>query len=60
MGRPLELASNVLPMTYAYDGLSRVAQGLGGATLVVDVLVVVGFAVGALSAGAFTLRRQTA
>jgi ABC-2 type transport system permease protein len=60
MGRPLEFASNLLPMTYAYDGLSRVTQGLGGATLLADVLVVAGFALAALSAGAFTLRRQTA
>jgi ABC-2 type transport system permease protein len=60
MGRPLELVSNVLPMTYAYDGLSRVAQGLSGTTLTTDVLVVVGFAIAALSAGAVTLRRRTA
>src|SRR5262249_19122230 len=60
MARPLELASDVWRMTYACDGLSRVREGLGGATLLADVLVVVGFAAAALAAGAFTLRRRTA
>jgi len=60
MSRPLELASDALPMTYAYDGLARVSQGLGGSTLVVDVVLVVGFALAALAGGACTLRRRTA
>jgi len=61
MARPLELASAVLPMTYAYDALDRVSRGadLGG-RFWLDVAVVVGAALLALALGAATLRRRTA
>jgi ABC-2 type transport system permease protein len=60
MARPLELVSEVAPMTYAYDGLDRVTRGVTDATLAGDALLVVGFTVLALTLGALTLRRRTA
>jgi ABC-2 type transport system permease protein len=61
MARWLELVSAVLPMTYAYDGLHRVAtlEDPGG-RLVLDIAVVVGATLVALALGAATLRRRTA
>jgi ABC-2 type transport system permease protein len=59
MPRPLELASDVMPITYAYDALARVVADDIDARLWVDVIVVVGCVVLALAAGALTLRRRT-
>jgi ABC-2 type transport system permease protein len=59
MARPLEIASWVMPMTYAYDALARVTADVYGARLVVDVAAVVGFTLLALVLGALTLRRRT-
>jgi ABC-2 type transport system permease protein len=60
MPRGLELASDALPLTYAYDALARVAGGdpLGG-RFVADVAVTLGGSVTALVLGALTLRRRT-
>jgi ABC-2 type transport system permease protein len=60
MARPLEIVSDYLPMTYAYDGLARVATSpsLSG-WLARDVAVVVGVTVAALGLGALTLKRRT-
>jgi ABC-2 type transport system permease protein len=57
----LQDISDVLPLTYAYDGLDRVTR-LGGfdATTVRDLLVVIGVTLLALALGATTLRRRTA
>jgi ABC-2 type transport system permease protein len=60
MARPLELLSNVAPMTYAYDALDRVTRGLAGSALLTDTLIVMGFTALALTLGAATLRRRTA
>jgi ABC-2 type transport system permease protein len=60
MARVLELLSDVLPLTYAYDALARAtADDLGG-ELVLDVAVVAAAIVLALVLGATTLRRRTA
>jgi ABC-2 type transport system permease protein len=56
----LRWLSNVLPMSYAVEGLARVGQGTVDAVLVRDVLVVVACIVAALALGAATLRRRTA
>jgi ABC-2 type transport system permease protein len=60
MAPALEAISNVLPMTYAYDALSRIASpaDLGGEVRN-DALVTVGFMLVALGLGALTLRRKT-
>ena len=60
MARPLELLSDVLPMTYAYDALRRVAAGepCAGRTAG-DTAVLVGVSLLALALGAATLRRRT-
>jgi ABC-2 type transport system permease protein len=60
MPRPLELVSDVLPLSYAVDAmreLTTVADVRGD--LVVDALVVAGFIVLFIAAAASTLRRRT-
>lgn len=52
--------SDVMPLTYAYDALARVAAGGMDARAWRDVAIVAAFTVGALAAGAATLRRRTA
>jgi len=56
----LELVSDVLPMTYAYDALARAAADDLGARLALDAIVIAGFIVLALVLAATTLRRRTA
>jgi ABC-2 type transport system permease protein len=60
MARALELVSDVLPMTYAYDALARAAADDLGRRLALDAAVIAGFIVLALVLGATTLRRRTA
>ncbi len=61
MARPLELISYVLPMTYAYDALSRVASSSEVTSEVWrDAVILVGATVLALCGGAATLHRRTA
>ncbi len=56
----LQTISDVLPFTYAYDALAKVAAGDGfSARLALDLAVVMGVTVLALAAGAATLRRRT-
>jgi ABC-2 type transport system permease protein len=60
MAAVLEAVSNVLPMTYAYDALTRVAAGDGfGGRLALDTAVLAGTTVLSLALGAATLRRRT-
>jgi ABC-2 type transport system permease protein len=60
MARALELLSDVLPLTYAYDALARATVDDLGGELALDVAVVSGSIVLALVLGATTLRRRTA
>jgi ABC-2 type transport system permease protein len=60
MARALELVSDLLPMTYAYDALARAAADDLGRRLAFDAFVIAGFIVLALVLGATTLRRRTA
>ncbi len=56
----LQAASDVLPMTYAFDALRRVAEdGSLGSRGAIDVAVIVGATLLAMALGAATLRRQT-
>ena len=60
MAEWLRVVSALLPLTYAYDALAKVAAGGPyGARFVVDVAVVLGSIVVALALGAATLRRRT-
>lgn len=60
MAEWLQLVSALLPMTYAYDALARVATGGPyGVRFAVDVTVTLGVTVLALALGAATLRRRT-
>jgi ABC-2 type transport system permease protein len=60
MAHWLEVISDVFPLTYAYDALSRVTQGRGlGGWFAVDLCVTVGSTLLALALGAATLRRRT-
>jgi len=62
----LEVASDVLPLSYAVDAMSAVTTATGGGLAGLgdgiwkDLAVVVGFAVAGLALGAATLRRRTA
>lgn len=57
----LEAVSNVLPLSYAVDGMRTLAAVSDGTSEVLqDVLIVLGFAVAALLLGSATLRRRTA
>jgi ABC-2 type transport system permease protein len=60
MGAVLHAVSDVLPMSYAIDGVRHLAgePGVSGAALG-DVGIVLAFAVGAILFGALTLRRRT-
>lgn len=61
MARGLEILSDYLPMTYAYDALSRVASGEGlSGRVAADTFALAGATVLALGLGAATLRRRTA
>jgi ABC transporter DrrB family efflux protein len=53
----LRWLSDVLPMSYAVDGMQRVAAGAGWSGQ--DIGVIAAFTVAALVGGALTLRRQT-
>jgi ABC-2 type transport system permease protein len=60
MLRGLELASDALPLTYAYDALARVAGGgTLGSRFAADLAVTLGGSATALVLGALTLRRRT-
>ena len=59
MAPVLEWVSWLLPMTYAYDGLSRATSGDTGVRVAVDLAVVAGTILVALALGAATLRRRT-
>jgi ABC-2 type transport system permease protein len=60
MPHVLRIASDALPVTYAYDALSRVTSGQSGARLWFDLGVTLGAILLALMLGAATLRRRTA
>ena len=56
----LETISNLLPLTYAYDALERASRpGDLGARFWADVVVIVALTLGALAAGAATMRRRS-
>lgn len=60
MARPLQLLSDVCPLTYVVDAMQRVVAGSGGGELVADLLVITGCILGSIALGALTLRRRTA
>jgi len=60
MPHVLRIASDALPVTYAYDALTRVTSGQSGARLWLDLGVTLGAILLALMLGAATLRRRTA
>jgi ABC-2 type transport system permease protein len=60
MPRVLELVSDVLPLSYAVDGMRTLASGADvGGDLVRDAAVVAGFTLLFVAAAATTLRRRT-
>jgi ABC-2 type transport system permease protein len=60
MAAPLYWFSWFMPMTYAYEGLDELNRSttVTGAAMI-DFAIVIAITVGALAAGAVTLRRQT-
>src|SRR5262245_30231588 len=60
MAQALQIAADVLPLTYAFDALDRITtEGSLGSRGVLDVIVIVGATALALGLGAATLRRRT-
>jgi ABC-2 type transport system permease protein len=59
MPRGLEIVSDALPVTYAYDALAKVTADEIGARLWLDVGIVLGSIAIALLLGATTLQRRT-
>ena len=60
MAEWLRVVSALLPLTYAYDALARVAAGGPyGGRFALDLVVTVGATLLALALGAVTLRRRT-
>jgi ABC-2 type transport system permease protein len=59
MARPLEVVSDFLPMTYAYDALAKATGDELGVRLAFDAGIVGGCIAVALVLGATTLRRRT-
>ncbi len=60
MARPLELISDILPLTFAYDALRGVADHEGvSSDVVVDLAITTLMSLAALAMGSLTLRRQT-
>jgi ABC-2 type transport system permease protein len=59
MAAALQAVAEVLPLTYAYDGLARVTTAGFDSTTLRDLLVVIAAALLALALGATTLRRRT-
>jgi ABC-2 type transport system permease protein len=60
---PLQVLSNVLPLTYAVDGMRNImikGADLGWSQLQLDLAVVVAFCIVVIAAGATTLRRRIA
>jgi ABC-2 type transport system permease protein len=55
----LHAISNVLPLSYAVDAMTKLTEGTDTIEVWQDLLVVTAFAVGALALGAATLRRRT-
>jgi ABC-2 type transport system permease protein len=56
----LHAISDVLPLSYAVDGMHHLSRQVGaGAAVSADIAIVLAFAAGALVLGAATLRRQT-
>ncbi len=60
MPHALEVVSDALPVSYAYDALAKVTADDIGAWLWLDILIVVGTILLALLLGASTLKRRTA
>jgi ABC-2 type transport system permease protein len=56
----LQVVSDVLPITYAYDALAKITADDTGTWLWLDITIVVGSVTLALLLGATTLRRRTA
>lgn len=61
MGTALRLLSDIMPMSYAVDAMTRLSDQPGvSAATVLDLALVAGCALLALALGAATLRRRTA
>lgn len=61
MAKPLQIVSDMLPLTYAFDALQRATvQGTLGSRSALDTAVIIGATLLALALGAGTLRRRTA
>lgn len=61
MAKPLQIVSDMLPLTYAFDALQRATvEGTLGSRSALDIALIIGATLLALALGAATLRRRTA
>jgi ABC-2 type transport system permease protein len=59
MARPLELVSNILPLTYSVDAMKQVANNpMWTGELTKNLALVVAFGIAALLIGSATIKRQ--
>jgi ABC-2 type transport system permease protein len=59
MARPLQLFSDVCPLTYVVDAMQGVVGSADASGITGDVVVIVGCILGSIGLGALTLRRRT-
>jgi ABC-2 type transport system permease protein len=59
MARPLQLFSDVCPLTYVVDAMQTVVRTADGSALTQDLVVIVACILGSIAFGALTLRRRT-
>lgn len=59
MTQVLQWVSDLLPLSYAVDGMQEVATSTGLRDVGVDAVILLAFSCGALLLGALTLRRRT-
>jgi ABC-2 type transport system permease protein len=59
MPHALRIVADALPLPYAFDALARLASGVEGGRMQLDIAVVLGTILVAVALGATTLRRRT-
>ena len=60
MSRPLQLFSDVCPLTYVVDAMQHVVATTDASTITGDLVVITACILGSIALGALTLRRRTA
>lgn len=59
MARPLQLLSDICPLTYVVDAMDRGVQMDDPSAALSDLVIIIAFILGSVAVGALTLRRRT-